>query len=433
MTGQGEGQGREDSQEDRSLLHAVGPGILFAGAAVGVSHLVQSTRAGASYGLSLIGVILLANLVKYPAFRLGPQYAAATRTSLLEGYRKLGRFPLAIYALVTAATMFGVQAAVTFVCAALLLALLGLDASPVLASGGLLVVCLGLLTVGSYAWLDRITKVAVALLTLATLAATALALGRVDWGLPWWPDLAGFGRGDWLFVAALVGWMPSAVDVSIWQSLWVLARARDTRKLPSVRAALVDFHVGYVGTAVLAVCFVVLGVAVIHGRDLEIPTQAHAFGSLLVSLYAETLGAWARPLVGAAAFLVMFSTTFTVADGFPRALAVLADRFREPEAPVDVAAETTERLPRAYLGSALVLFGGSMGILAFAASSLKTLVDFATTASFLTAPVLAGLNHLAMREVVGDGHLSPALRAGSVAGIVVQTGIAAGWLWLSFT
>ena len=77
------------------------------------------------------------------------------------------------------------------------------------------------------------------------------------------------------------------------------------------------------------------------------------------------------------------------------------------------------------------VFVGSMSILAFAASSLKTLVDFATTASFLTAPILASLNHAAMRDVPAEGRMSPMLRFGSLAGIVVQAAIAVGWLWLS--
>ena len=42
----------------------LGPGLLFAGAAIGVSHLVQSTRAGAEYGLTLLWAIILANLFK---------------------------------------------------------------------------------------------------------------------------------------------------------------------------------------------------------------------------------------------------------------------------------------------------------------------------------------------------------------------------------
>ena len=67
-----------------SFWKVLGPGLIFAAAAVGVSHLVQATRAGAGWGLALGGLILIANLAKYPAFRFGPQFAAATGTSLLE-------------------------------------------------------------------------------------------------------------------------------------------------------------------------------------------------------------------------------------------------------------------------------------------------------------------------------------------------------------
>ena len=67
----------------RGLLQSLGPGLLFAGAAIGVSHLVQSTRAGATYGFALVWVVLLANLLKYPFFEFGPRYAAATGDSVL--------------------------------------------------------------------------------------------------------------------------------------------------------------------------------------------------------------------------------------------------------------------------------------------------------------------------------------------------------------
>ena len=43
------------------LKKTLGPGILFASTAIGVSHLVQSTRAGANYGLALF--IIIANLL----------------------------------------------------------------------------------------------------------------------------------------------------------------------------------------------------------------------------------------------------------------------------------------------------------------------------------------------------------------------------------
>ena len=66
---------------NKNLLKALGPGILFASTCIGVSHLVQSTRAGAVYGFDLIWIILLANLFKYPFFEYASRYANATGTN----------------------------------------------------------------------------------------------------------------------------------------------------------------------------------------------------------------------------------------------------------------------------------------------------------------------------------------------------------------
>ena len=51
-------------------LRILGPGIMFASACIGVSHLVQSTRAGAMAGYGLLWAILAANAAKYPFFEL---------------------------------------------------------------------------------------------------------------------------------------------------------------------------------------------------------------------------------------------------------------------------------------------------------------------------------------------------------------------------
>ena len=76
----------------RSLSARLGPGILFAAASVGTSHLVQSTRAGADFGLVMASFILLVCLVKYPAFRFGSEYAAASGLTLIDGYFRQGQW-----------------------------------------------------------------------------------------------------------------------------------------------------------------------------------------------------------------------------------------------------------------------------------------------------------------------------------------------------
>jgi Mn2+/Fe2+ NRAMP family transporter len=97
----------------------LGPGLLFAGAAIGVSHLVQSTGAGASYGFGLLWALLLIHLIKYPFFQFGPRYAAATGKSLLDAYLKLGKGVLWFYFMLNLLSMFTIQAAVTVVTASL--------------------------------------------------------------------------------------------------------------------------------------------------------------------------------------------------------------------------------------------------------------------------------------------------------------------------
>ena len=417
-----------ESNRPRGVWHAIGPGILFAGAAVGVSHLIQSTRAGASFGVALIGVVIVANLIKYPAFRFGPEYTVATGRSLLHGYRQQGRGALLLYLLLTLGTMFTVMAAVTVVTAGLALNLTGLALSPLLMSSLLLAACALLLALGRYRWLDLATKVAVALFTIATLVATLAALGRINWSGPWMVDFGALSLQQSMFMAALIGWMPTAIDVSVWQSLWTVARARSIGRLPTRDAAMVDFHVGYIGTAVLAICFVLMGAAVLQNQTL--PDRPAAFAALLVSMYSQTLGSWSTPVVATAALLVMFSTMLTVADGFPRALSTLLRRFQEDEPSFATTAEV--HADRAYWAALAVLAVGAWLLLFFALRSLKELVDLATTISFLTAPLLAILNHRAVfaDEMPGDAEPGTALKILSSLAIIAQLAFAGYYIWL---
>ncbi|MGB3828943.1 MAG: hypothetical protein WA962_09220, partial [Ornithinimicrobium sp.] len=78
-------------------LAALGPGILMASAAIGGSHLISSTQAGARFGWQLAAVIIVANLLKYPFFRFGPQYTMESGRSLVQGYADKGRAYLWVF------------------------------------------------------------------------------------------------------------------------------------------------------------------------------------------------------------------------------------------------------------------------------------------------------------------------------------------------
>ncbi|MEE9204163.1 MAG: divalent metal cation transporter [Nitrospirales bacterium] len=417
----------------KGVWQALGPGLVFAAAAVGVSHLVQSTRAGAVYGFSLVGLVILANIIKYPAFRFGPQYAAATGTSLLEGYRRQGKWALVLYSFITVATMFTVQAAVTVVTAGLAIATLGLSVGPLVVSFGIIVVCAILLTAGKYRLLDRVTKVLVAVLTGATLTATALAFTSMEWSASSLVELPDLDKRTVFFVVALVGWMPSAIDVAVWQSLWTLARREDSQHAPTLKESMFDFHLGYIGTAALALCFLTMGAGVMHGRGVKFADSAGGFAAQVIRLYTETLGEWSGPIIGVAAFAVMFSTTLTVLDGFPRALTTLMARFKGPEE-AGVFELKQKSQGRTYWAMLLLLAVGAMLVLFAFLTSLKAMVDVATTLSFLTAPILSVLNHRAVlgAEVPTESRPRPWLIWMSILGIVCQGSFAAYYVYLRY-
>jgi len=159
----------------RGLMNKLGPGLLFAGAAIGVSHLVQSTRAGADFGFGLIWALVLSNLFKYPFFLFGPKYALATGETLLDGYKKLGNYVLVIYLLLSIVTMFTIQTAVTIVTAGLAIELFGITNDITIWATIITASCLVILLIGKYKFLDNLMKFVIITMTISTIIAVFFA------------------------------------------------------------------------------------------------------------------------------------------------------------------------------------------------------------------------------------------------------------------
>lgn len=413
------------------LRRSLGPGLLWAGAAIGVSHLVQSTRAGASAGFGLAGVVLLALILKYPFFEFGPRYAAATGESLVEGYRRIGRWAVWLYLAVTVATAFIADAAILLLTGFLFMRVIGVTVPGPVAAAAVYFGCGLLLWVGRYRLLDRTMKVILVALGLSTLLAAVVALPRADLStVALVPFLGTTGDAvTFAFLLALVGWMPSAIDVSVWSSLWTLAKDESDHARTSVAAARADFLVGYLGTGVLAFAFLTLGAAVMYGSGQTFSDQGAAFSLELVHLYGRTLGTWARPFVLVAVLTTMVSTSLAVVDGFPRSIARALEVLLGHRAADSEVGETGRIYwaAMAGLGFLVVLLLSSF------AESLTGMVDFATTASFLTAPVLGYLNLRAVTspDFPAEHRPGPAMRALSYLGLVLLGGFGVVYLvWL---
>ena len=390
------------------LFTILGPGLLMAAAAIGVSHLVQATRAGALYGIDLLLFILLAFVLKYPTFRFGHEYAHATGQHLLTGFRKQGLWAIVLCTLVVLCVMFTGFAAVVLVTSGLAVISFGLELPLGAVAAGVCIISGACLVLGQYRWLDRVTKVLLLILFVSTLVATTLALPLLDWQQAdiFTPEV--LNRPSLLFLAALIGFMPAPFETCIWQSLWVLEK--DKQHKLSRREVKLDYHVGYFSTLFTAICFLMLGAAVMHGSGQQFSPSPAEFSAQLISIYTSLLGDWTQPLIALAAFAVMLSTVLVLHDGYPRNVCALVECFRERKL-------SQQQHFRIYLATILIMVLISLSILMFFIQSFKTLIDIASTLAFLTAPVLAWLIHRAMHsdDVPAAAKPAPALSRYSAA------------------
>jgi len=364
---------------------------MYAGAAIGVSHLVQSTRAGAGYGFALVWAVIIVHLLKYPFFEFSHRYTAATGESLLVGYRRVGRWALVSYLLVALALSMPTTAVLTIVTAGMASQMIGVNLAPMTWAVTLLVCCIIVLASGGYPLLDRLMKVLMVFLAVCTVVAVVAAArhGRVaapEFEAPKVWDVAGIA-----FLVALMGWMPTPVDASAWPSLWMQERTKQTGHKPTLHEALFDFNLGYGASLIMALMFLSLGALVMFGTGETFAGRADDFAARFVGMYTNALGEWSRPVVVTAAFITMLSTTLTVLDGYPRVLTA-GCRVAWPDA---------ERLGKTpYWVFMIIMMAGALAVYQYLTSHMRILVDATTTLAFLSAPLFAYLNFRAI--AVGD-------------------------------
>jgi|TARA_B110000967_G_scaffold161099_1_gene167135 Mn2+/Fe2+ NRAMP family transporter len=361
----------------KGLMNRLGPGLLFAGAAIGVSHLVQSTRAGADFGFGLIWALALSNLFKYPFFLFGPKYALATGETLLEGYKKLGNYVLVIYLILSIVTMFTIQTAVTIVTAGLAIELFGITNDITIWATIITASCLVILLIGKYTFLDNLMKFVIITLTISTIIAVFFAgfnsTNTLELTQVFPKEEVGIA-----FVVAFMGWMPAPLDISIWQSIWTLEKKKKEKNIKN-SDIIFDFKIGYLTTIVLGVCFVSLGALVMYDSGEVFSNSGGEFANQLISLYTDSIGNGAFLIIAIAAFTTMFSTTITCLDASPRAMKL-----------------TSKLLGFHKLNNynfwIILLASGTLFIFVFYISEMGSLVKIATILSFITAPFYAFIN-----------------------------------------
>ena len=377
------------------IQNVIGPGIIFAGAAIGGSHLMSSTTAGARFGFSLIVLILITNFLKYPFLLVGTRFTASTGMTLLEGFKKRNSLYLPIFLIISLVTGTFTIAAVSFVSGVLLTNIpLFSNFPPMDLSIIVLVICGFILIFGKYKALDNLSKILVSLLTILTFFAVISLLinGSLNNDLTatfFNPETSPWRLSNLSFLIPLMGWMPCPVELCVWPSLWMFSKNKESKYRPTVQEAEFDFNLGYLITIITAIFFVTLGAITMYGTgDGMLSGSGVSFAQNLIKLYTESIGEWSKWVIIPASFAAMFSTTLTCLDAYPRSISSIQGLIRGTDlGRIDSSFEQTRfqnwMVIHIFASLIALLLAKSGGI------GVKDFVFGAMTGSFLSAPVFA--------------------------------------------
>ncbi|MFX0538036.1 NRAMP family divalent metal transporter [Ornithinimicrobium sp. Y1847] len=390
---------------------SLGPGLLMASAAIGASHLVASTQAGALFGWQLVGLIIVANILKYPFFRFGPQFTAETGLSLVEGYARKGKAYLVIFFILCVYSSVVSTAGVALLCTVILMYLVPASwgiTVPVLAAL-LMGITWVLLVGGHYKALDGVTKLILVVLSVSTVVAVVMAAAQGAVREPGFIEPSPWNLATLAFLVALIGWMPAPIEVSALNSLWIKAKVKENPEAAQKKGILFDFNLGFIVSTVLAVFFVALGVFVQYGSGEDLEMAGGAYIPQLMSMYGAAIGQWAVPLMALVAFAAMFGTVITVVDGYARASAESLRLLRGQ-------AEFSRRAKDLWITGISIL---GLAIVVWMSAQLADMLRYAMISAFVTAPVFAWLNFSLVRK---DATLAPALRWLAWIGLIFLAG-----------
>jgi Mn2+/Fe2+ NRAMP family transporter len=390
-----------------------------AATAIGSSHIILSPVAGARFGYDLIWLVLFSHFFKYPAFDFGPRFAIANGVSLIEGFRRVpGPRNWAVWTFLVTTVLQGltIVAGTLSVTASILVGSLGFG------SLATWIVVLGVSIIllhrtGKYPGLAFGSKLAMLVLALVSVVAFLAAPPRLS-------DVArilvpSIPAGSLVLVASILGLMPTGINVAIWHSLWAVEHLETWRKTTGDKRELLglglfDLRVGYVLSAALAAVFISLGATLLKPRGLT--PDGVQVALTLSKIYTEVLGNWMFPVFMLAAFAAMFSTAYSVMDGFPRTFAKLLETLF-PAAPL-----LKKKGNPAYWSFMAVIFLFAIGANRILPNPVA-LIQLVGLVSLGVAPVLYGLNYYCVTRLIDDESLRPSrgLRLWGLAGLLFMT------------
>lgn len=322
-------------------LRIIGPGFVWAAAAIGSGELIIASKVGAEYGLVFVWALWLGIWLKYWIQKGILDVTILTGKPVVELWHagKWGRASSAYWLLFFILTATGVAG------------LLGLSASIMVAlmpqlsvTVWAIVLTLGIIALAfsqMYATFEKIMLAFCLVLGIGVAATAVLASPSpaelLTWGIPTTSAAA-------LVFLSLLGWgAGSGPDLMLPYSWWVtekgyqnlslnsgsgrsLSEYTDAGAVSQVRGwlglAKWDTAFGYIAAGLVATVFMVAGAEILAPRGIILEGMP-ALTNLAV-VFTETFGGWSWYLFMIPAFAAIFSTALGVFDGGRMGIAHLA-------------------------------------------------------------------------------------------------------------
>ncbi|MCM3847891.1 Nramp family divalent metal transporter [Pseudonocardia sp. DR1-2] len=305
----------------RARFRSLGPGLLAAATGVGAGDLVATMVAGAQYGTALLWAAVLGTVLKLALGEGVGRWHLASGSTLLDGWRHLGRWATGFFAAYI--VIWG------FVYGATAMSAVGLPLNALF--GGLSVrywamiagvVGLALVWAQRYHVFEKFMTVLVLVKFVSVVSVAVLVspdLGDLATGLV--PTLP---AGSTVYVLGLIGGVGGTITMAAY-GYWMFAKGwKGTGWLSMMR---LDNAVGYTMTGVFVVAMLVVGSTMLLGQDLtENDRGLLTLGEALGASYGE----WARILFLVGFLAVTSSSLFGVWNGVSLLFADLVRTLRLP-------------------------------------------------------------------------------------------------------
>ncbi|MCX7682090.1 MAG: Nramp family divalent metal transporter [Anaerolineae bacterium] len=329
----------QEAPQGWKRLVTLGPGIIWAASAVGVSELVFATRAGALYGLALLWAPLVSLFIKYFMTEMVGAYTIATGENAVTAFSRVevrvGRLRLLprgwilwllwVLFIFSVAGMAGCALAVGAALYALVPAL------PFAVWSLLALAVVGIILFwGSYGALTQVSRALVAVMVFFVFYAVAQALppvGEVLSGLV--PQVPAGSPPE---LIPLLGWTGAGAVGTVWFSMWAQASNRGmagkkgepaAADLPRIRDWIrinrMDLIISTVITAILTAGFLTAGAVIL--RPLGTAPEGDALGIVLSQIAGEHWGRTGEVIFLLGVLGTLFSTLLANIDGICRVAA----------------------------------------------------------------------------------------------------------------